>query len=124
MNARLLVPMLLISACLATSGAGAGLGDGLVAHYSFTDGSLIDESGRGNSCEDTTQVQPTADRCGFPSSALRFDGIDDFLDCGNNPTLDRRSLVSRRLAEGRENKCPSHRQAGCTRSRLEHLHNR
>ena len=65
--------------------AQAGINDGLVAFYSFTNATLAgpvsDESGNGNDETDRVGVTPTVDRCGAPNGAYQFDGIDDPRHC-------------------------------------------
>jgi len=59
----------------------ADLNDGLVAYYPFI-GNANDESGNGN---DGTVYGATlaADRFGTADNAYSFDGVDDYIDCGN-----------------------------------------
>jgi gliding motility-associated-like protein len=57
------------------------LSGGLVAHYPL-DGNALDVSG--NNHHGTNQGATfTSDRNNNPSSAARFDGVDDFISCGN-----------------------------------------
>ena len=59
------------------------LNDGLVAYYPFN-GNANDESGNGNEGTGHGGVALTADRFGNAGSAYRFDGIDDFINVGDN----------------------------------------
>jgi Concanavalin A-like lectin/glucanases superfamily len=60
----------------------AGLNDGLIAYWPFN-GNANDESGQGN--DGTVHgATLTQDRFGNPNSAYNFDGIDDYIDIGNN----------------------------------------
>ena len=75
----------LITCLLSAVMGGLALGgeDGLVAHYSFDEGSgtvARDLSGNGNNGEihGANYI-----RCG-PGFALTLDGIDDYVDCGND----------------------------------------
>ena len=70
----------------------AGLNDGLVAYYPFN-GNAHDESGTGNNGTVSGAVL-TADRTGRPDSAYDFDGINDFVDCGNGASLDITDAIS------------------------------
>lgn len=62
--------------------ASASLIDGLVAYYPFN-GNAIDESGNGN---DGTVIGAllTEDRFGNLARAYEFDGVDDYINIGNN----------------------------------------
>lgn len=83
-NARFLIvsAFFLITANPAT----AGLNDGLVAYYPFN-GDAADASGNGNDCTVVNAV-PIADRHGTADRAYSFDGDGDYLDCGNDASLD------------------------------------
>jgi len=64
-----------------------GADDGLVAEWRFDEGSgsvLRDSSGNGNDgvIHGATWVE------GKYGGALRFDGVDDYVDCGNDASLD------------------------------------
>ena len=61
------------------------VGEGLVGYWPF-DGGAYDESGHGNhgTVYGTTL---TEDRLGIPNSAYRFDGVDDYIDFGNDESL-------------------------------------
>ncbi|MCS6863091.1 MAG: LamG domain-containing protein, partial [Abditibacteriales bacterium] len=66
---------------------------GLVAHYTFDEGSgavLRDVSGNGN---DGTIHGARFVPCGG-GFCLEFDGVDDFVDCGGKPSLDLRDAVT------------------------------
>jgi hypothetical protein len=71
--------------------ADAVLNNPLVGHWSFDDNSanttVIDRSGNGN---DGIARQNTVDMSstGVIADALNFDGINDYVDCGNDPSLD------------------------------------
>lgn len=62
-----------------------GTVDTLVAYYPFN-GNADDESGNGNH-GGVFGATLTDDRFGNPNSAYYFDGIDDFIDIGNNSIL-------------------------------------
>ena len=60
-------------------------GEGLVGYWPF-DGNANDESGNGN--QGTVYgATLTEDRFGVPNSAYSFDGIDDYIDVGNDSRL-------------------------------------
>ena len=85
----------LLSFLVAALFSGATWADeqGLVAHYVFDEGSgttLKDRSGNGN---DGTIHGAEWTRLG-EGSCLWFDGVDDFVDCGNTPTLDLKGAVT------------------------------
>ena len=63
----------------------AGSTLGLVAYYPF-DGSANDASGNGNNGT-IYGALAGRDRNGAIDGAFRFDGIDDYIDCGNNPSI-------------------------------------
>ena len=72
---------------LTTGSAQADLTDGLVAYWPLNEGggtTTADASGNGN---DGALNAPTWDSGKF-GGALSFDGVDDFVDCGNSSTLD------------------------------------
>jgi len=60
--------------------------DGLVAHYPFN-GNADDESGNGHDGT-VNGAQLTTDRFGNPDSAYHFDGVNDFIDCGNDDAFE------------------------------------
>ncbi len=83
---KLISVLSLIMLVLATCPLNAA--DGLVAHYSFDriDGPIVpDLSGNGNNGRIIGGVKPAVGHWG---AALEFDGIDGYVDCGANPTLD------------------------------------
>jgi len=59
--------------------------DGLIAYYPFN-GNANDESGNQNHGE-VIGATLTADRFGNGNSAYYFDGVDDYIDCGNSTIL-------------------------------------
>lgn len=61
------------------------LDQGLIAHYPFC-GNAIDESNNGND-GNVFGATLVDDRFGNPSGAYSFNGIDDYIDCGNNSIL-------------------------------------
>ncbi len=66
--------------------ARADLDDGLIAHWSFDEGTgnvLHDASGGGH---DGT-IHGATWSTGISGSALTFDGLDDYVDCGNDASL-------------------------------------
>ena len=90
----LCVPVFLLFGAVAWSSvAGAQADPGLVAHYRFDEGAgaiAKDSSGHGSDGEihGARYVQRGEGFC------LEFDGIDDFVDCGNPPALDFRKTVT------------------------------
>ena len=65
----------------------AGPDQGLVAHWDFDEGSgnvLHDKSGNGND----GRAHGAAWVKSGKGTALRFDGVDDYVDCGGGPSLD------------------------------------
>ena len=60
-----------------------GITDGLIAYYPFTNGDTTDASGNGHHAIDV-QAQPSPDRGGRPNQAYSFDGVDDFINFGND----------------------------------------
>ncbi|MEZ4577795.1 MAG: hypothetical protein R2875_07210 [Desulfobacterales bacterium] len=73
---------ILTLAFLFCGSANANLNDGLVAFYPFN-GNANDESGNGNNGT-VYGAGLTADRHGNLNSAYNFDGINDYIDIGNN----------------------------------------
>jgi len=60
---------------------------GLVGYWSFDEGSgstVYDASGNGN---DGTLIHDPKWTAGKSGSALQFDGVDDYVDCGNDESL-------------------------------------
>ena len=75
------------------SGAGWPAEQGLVAHYSFDEGTgsvLRDVSGNGNdgSIHGARYVRRGRGYC------LEFDGVGEFVDCGDRPALDLREALT------------------------------
>jgi len=64
----------------------ADISDGLVAHYRF-DGNALDASGYGNHGVVTGAVL-AVDRKGAADSCYQFDGLDDFIEVDDSPSLD------------------------------------
>ncbi len=64
----------------------ASLAQGLVGYWPFC-GNALDESGKGNNGT-VNGATLTADRFGDPGSAYQFNGIDNFIQLENNPTID------------------------------------
>ena len=60
--------------------------DNLVAYYPFN-GDANDESGNGNN-GNVSGATLTTDRNGAADKAFYFDGTNDFIDCGNDASLD------------------------------------
>jgi hypothetical protein len=60
--------------------------DGLVAYYPFTDGSTKDFSENGNDGVNHGAT-PTVDRFGNANGAMSFDGVDDWINLGNNKSI-------------------------------------
>lgn len=82
-----------LSLILAATTRAVGAEEGLVAHYPCDEGSgsiLRDASGRGNDGTiSEAAFAPFGD--GF---ALRFDGVDDFVDCASDASLSLRDAVT------------------------------
>ena len=80
--------VLMISLCLVSSSIGmAEVQKGLVAYWSFDEGKgniVEDVSGSGNNGTIHGATWITEGKFG---SALSFDGKDDYIDCGNDPSL-------------------------------------
>jgi hypothetical protein len=66
--------------------------DGLVGWWPFN-GNANDESGNGNNGT-VNGATLTEDRFGNSNAAYSFDGIDNFIDCGNISTLNNSSYIS------------------------------
>src|ERR1700690_684690 len=62
------------------------LKDGLVAYYSFINGSLTDSSGYNNNILFTNETK-TKDRFGNPNNAYLFDGISSYMQVKNSYSL-------------------------------------
>ena len=88
------IPLMLTGALLLVGVTAKGQPDeGLVAHWTFDEGAgdvLHDRSGNGN---DGKIHGPKWVKNG-QGYALEFDGVDDYVDCGDNPALDLRDTVS------------------------------
>ena len=78
MQKLILVMLIFVLGCFVN----ADLTDGLVAYYPFN-GNANDETGD-NHGTPTNGAMLTTDRFGNPDSAYDFDGVDDYIDCGNN----------------------------------------
>jgi len=79
-----------VQAVQAAGSGGGGSDEGLVAEWRFDEGAgsvLHDSSGNGN---DGT-IHGASWTAGKFGNALRFDGQDDFVDCGNDASLSWRS---------------------------------
>ena len=93
---RLVVHRLLLIICivfLASTAVLAGVNDGLVGHWDFTEGKgvvLHDRTGNGNdgAIHGAKWVQEG------DVYSLAFDGLTDFVDCGAGPSLDLKDQVS------------------------------
>lgn len=72
--------------------ATADLNNGLMAYYPFN-GGANDESGHGNNGI-VNGATLTTDRFGNSESAYAFDGIDDFIDLGNDSSLSPSNAVT------------------------------
>jgi len=87
---NLLLVFVFLSLCFASS---VNAEEGLVAYYSFDEGSgevARDGSGNGNDgkIHGATWVK------GKSGSALKFDGADDYVDCGNDSSLQNLSALT------------------------------
>lgn len=78
-----------------------GLGDGLVAHYTFDRGDLdwdtgvlSDVRGANDGSIKGTMSTSTASGVGIVGQALSFDGVDDYVDVGDVDELDGQSALS------------------------------
>lgn len=69
-----------------TDDAASNLSQGLVAWYSFKNGSTKDLSGNGNDVI-VNNATPTADRHGNPNAAYSFNGIDNYMRVANSTSL-------------------------------------
>lgn len=76
-----------------TEGVAQTLTTGLVAYYKF-DGNLADSSGYRNHGVDSGGVRFGRDRFGNCKKAAYFDGIDDFVVCGTDTSLQIKDSVS------------------------------
>lgn len=65
---------------------------GLVAHYNFKDGSLLDLTENHNDIIDYSAT-PTEDIKGEPNNAYLFDGANDFMRVANSPSLNPQNIT-------------------------------
>src|SRR3990167_4957400 len=77
----------ILSTLAHTKAAFADLKDCLVAYYPFN-GNANDESGNGNNGT-VNGATLTTDRFGNTNKAYSFDGVNDYIDIGNNTNLKR-----------------------------------
>ena len=61
--------------------------DGLVLHLSFDDRNAVGHDGSGHENHGTAHGEPAWVEAGVAGGALRLDGLDDYLDCGNAESL-------------------------------------
>jgi len=80
---RVLVSAVLLAVNLAFSQIPTS---GLVAYYPFS-GNANDESGKGNNGTVKNGATLTSDRFGISNRAYKFDGVNDYVDCGNGSSL-------------------------------------
>ncbi len=76
--------------------ARAALSEGLVAYYPFN-GNAIDESGNGNKgalLPGGEGPTLTEDQFGNPNSAYSFDGINDYINLGNDSSLNPKNEIT------------------------------
>ncbi|MBS1563125.1 MAG: LamG domain-containing protein [Bacteroidetes bacterium] len=71
----------------------SNLKKGLVAYYTFTNGSLKDSSGYGNDII-TNSATKTGDRFGTANNAYLFDGASSFMQVKNSTSLNPQSAIS------------------------------
>ena len=66
---------------------------GMIAHYTFTNGSLLDESGNGNNIifNNATAVP---DRFGIPNNAYLFDGSSSYMRVADTQSLNPEKSIS------------------------------
>ena len=91
MSKKISIVLMIISIFVITNGviirnALADLNDGLVAYYPFN-GNANDESGNNNNGI-VHSATLTEDKFGTSNSAYKFDGIDDYIEIGDHPSLD------------------------------------
>src|SRR5689334_14005904 len=65
---------------------------GLVAHYNFKDGSLLDLTDNHNDIVENTAT-PTEDIKGVANNAYLFDGTNDFMRVPNSPSLNPHNIT-------------------------------
>ena len=70
----------------------SSLQNGLVGYWPFN-GNALDESGNGNNGTVNGAIL-TTDRLGNTNKAYSFDGINDFINCGNGSSLDIHANIS------------------------------
>jgi hypothetical protein len=86
MKRTMFVAAFIMTACIMAFDVHADLADGLAAYFPFS-GNANDESGNGNHGT-VYNATLTADRFGKPSKAYDFDGDGDYIDCGNDASLE------------------------------------
>jgi hypothetical protein len=69
------------------------LKDSLIAWYKFTNGSLVDSSGKGNHIT-FNNATPTTDRFGKPNNAYLFNGTSNFMSVPNSTSLNPQNAIS------------------------------
>jgi len=72
----------------------AGLKDGLVAWYTFTNGSLKDSSGNNNDIILNNNATKTTDRFGKANNAFSFDGSASYMQVKNSTSLNPVGAIS------------------------------
>ena len=79
---RITIVLLIVFIAFTPALGQSTLNNGMVAKYYFNNGNANDESGNGNhgTIFGATQI---ADRFGNSDHAYYFDGIDDYIDCGD-----------------------------------------
>ena len=86
----------MLMACVLVFASGAAVRaseNGLVAHYTFDEGAgtvIHDKTGRGND----GQIHGAEFIKGKAGNALRFDGVDDYVDFGPAPGLNFKNAVT------------------------------
>lgn len=68
------------------------LHDGLIAHYTFTNGNLNDSSGYGNNII-FNNATPTTDRQGNANGAFLFNGTSSYMRVANSTSLNPRNIT-------------------------------
>ena len=86
MNKIISIVIALYVGIIFTSPAFADLSDGLIAYFPFT-GNADDAGGNGYDGTVYGGAALTADRFGMAESAYYFDGVNDYIDIGNNESL-------------------------------------
>ena len=82
----------LLLICFFRSFPQVNLSNGLVAYYPFN-GNATDASGNGNNAV-FNNATLTADRFGNPNSAYVFNGVDNYIQIPNSPTLNPGNQIS------------------------------